>query len=335
MSAKVTIYEVATAAQVSISTVSNVINKPERVGAATRERVLRVADELGFMPKHQAVNQATRGTGRIGVLAPFTSYSSFMRRLAGVLAEVNGHPIDVSVFDIESAAEAASPLLGSIPLRGRVDGIIVMGESISEPTERRLQERGLPVVVVDATSDLFSVVAMDDGLGGQMAAKHMLELGHINFAYLQERQESEYMSQARKRLDGFAHELRKQPGTQLRVIHTDGSLEGARAATYELLSGAGRPTAIMAHYDDIAVGALLAARQLGLRVPEDLSVMGFDDGPIAQASDLTTVHQPFEESGSVAVRILLSNLENPGPRTVTFLGCKLIERSTTGPLTQQ
>src|SRR3954468_21890859 len=102
----VTIYEVADRARVSISTVSNVLNKPDKVSPSTRARVLAAADELGFVPKFQAVHLARRGTGRIGVMAPFTSYASYLRRLSGVLTAATELDMDVLVFDHESAARA-------------------------------------------------------------------------------------------------------------------------------------------------------------------------------------------------------------------------------------
>ena len=108
---RITIYQVAERAGVSISTVSNVLNKPHRVNAATRERVLAVADELGFVPSARAAVQARRGTGRIGVMAPFTSYNSYLRRLAGVLGAAAAAGTEVVLYDHESAPLASSAVL--------------------------------------------------------------------------------------------------------------------------------------------------------------------------------------------------------------------------------
>ena len=109
MTGQVTIYDVAAYAGVSISTVSQTLNRPNRVNPKTRERVLKAIEELQYMPKAQAVSHARRGVGRIGVLAPFTSYDSFRRRLMGVLAESDGTNRDVVVYDHESAAVSVSP----------------------------------------------------------------------------------------------------------------------------------------------------------------------------------------------------------------------------------
>jgi DNA-binding LacI/PurR family transcriptional regulator len=325
---RVTIYEVAELARVSISTVSNVLNKPDRVSRVTRERVLAAVDELGFVPKVQAVSLARRGTGRIGVMAPFTSYGSYLRRLAGLLTAATELEIDVLVFDHESAALASSPVLASMPVHGRLDGLIVMGLRIEDGIADRLRERRLPTVAVDADSALFSRVIIDDGGGGRTAAAHLRDKGHRRIGYMLERQVSDYESQAIRRLAGF-REILDLAGATVAVTSSDNSVEAARYAAADLLDAGDRPTAIMAHHDVLAVGILLAARDRGLRVPEDVAVMGFDDGETAIAADLTTVRQPFEESGSTALSVLLGHIGGSDLRSTTVLDVRLVERSTT------
>jgi len=329
MGKNVTIYDVAAHVGVSISTVSNALNRPERVNSATRERVLRAADELGFVPKHEAVSLARKDVGSIGVLAPFTSYPSYLTRMTGILRELAASGLDVMIFDIESAATAPSPVLAASAIRGRLDGLIVMGERIDSDVERRLIERGMPTVVVDAPSEVFNVVVTDEERGGGLAAAHLLGLGHRSIGYLVERQVADYESQAKQRLAGFSRQLDRLGGTELVVSATSASIDEARSVARELLSRPHRPTALMAHYDDLAIGALQAARDLGLRVPEDLSVMGYDDGPGAAAAGLSTVRQPFAESGAAAARVLRAAMAGLGPRTVTILDCTLIHREST------
>jgi LacI family transcriptional regulator len=325
---RATIYQVAERAGVSISTVSNVLNRPDRVSAGTRRRVLAAADELGFVPKSEAVSRARRATGRIGVMAPFTAYASYLRRLAGVLGVAAEFDVDVVVFDHESAALATSPALASMPIHGRLDGLIVMGLEIEDEIAQRLLERGLPTVAVDAASDSFSRVATDDAEGGRLAARHLVGKGHRRIGYILERQVSDYESQAVKRLAGFRQVVAGAAGHVL-VETSDNSVEAARTAVERLLDRDDSPTAIMAHHDGLAIGVLQSARKRGLRVPEDLAVVGFDDGDLAVAADLTTVRQPFEESGSAALRILLGHVGGARVRSTTFLELRLIERSTT------
>ena len=329
---QVTIYDVARAAGVSISTVSNALNRPDRVAGATLELVLAVADSLGYVPKADAVSKARQTMGRIGVLAPFSSYRSYLERLAGVLVEAQGAKVEVSAFDHESLATASSPVLASMPIRGQVDGIIVMGMRIEDVIEKRLFDRHVPTVVVDAESSRFPSVACDDRSGGEFAARYLYGLGHRSFGYVVEPQASQYDSQAIRRLSGFRDALSGSPECTVQLIEAGSSTQAARLATRAMLDGPNRPTAIMAHYDDLAIGALLAAKDAGIAVPEELSIMGCDDGPAAVASDLTTIRQPFRESGAVAVRLLLATINSSEiSRSSVYLPLEVVERSTTCP----
>ncbi|WP_202388343.1 substrate-binding domain-containing protein [Nocardioides flavescens] len=324
-----TIYDVAREAGVSISSVSNVMNKPERVGERTRRRVLEAADRLGYVPKADAASLARKHVGRIGVVAPFTSYASFMRRLSGVLTETSGRGVDVSVFDMESAATATSPVVESIPIRGYIDGLIVMGEPLEPAVEQRLASRGMPVVIVDADSDVFQVVRIDDYNAGRMAARHLIDLGHRRLGYVLEGQVADYESQALRRLGGFRAEVSQHPDLELVVTQSSGSLAAAREAGRRLLTEHPHLTSVMAHFDDLALGVIRAAHDLGIDVPSQLSVLGFDDGPLAEAADLSTVRQPFEESGALAARLLLDAIERPSERRSTVLECQVVSRATT------
>lgn len=326
---RVTIYEVADRAGVSISTVSNVLNKPDRVSLDTRTRVLAAADALGFVPKAQAATLARRGTGRIAVMAPFTAYSSYLRRLSGILAPAAQDDLDVVVLDHESAAVASSPALASMPVHGRLDGVIVMGLGLEPGISHRLRERRLPTVVVDADSHDFSRVLIDDSAGGRLAAEHLLGRGYRRFGYLLERQIADYESQAIKRLNGFRSTVRAASAGDVMVATCENSVSAARSAAAELLDRPDRPAAIMAHHDLLAVGVLLAARDRGLRIPEDVAVMGFDDGDAAEAADLSTIRQPFEQSGSAALAVLLGLVNGNSLRSTTMLDVAVVPRATT------
>src|SRR6185312_8257213 len=164
--AKVTIYDVAALAGVSIATVSQALNRPERVRAETRTKVLAAVEELDFVPKASAVSHARRGVGRIGVLAPFTSYESYRRRLAGVLSECEGQAREVVVYDHESAAATSSPLLHSLPSTGKLDGLLLMGLPLDDSLVQRLLRQEIPTVIVDSHRQEFSSVNTRDEEGG-------------------------------------------------------------------------------------------------------------------------------------------------------------------------
>lgn len=304
----VTIYDVAEQAGVSIATVSHALNKPSRVAAATLERVLGVIDELGFTPKAMAVSRARQGVGRIGVIAPFSSYDSFRIRLLGVLAACANEPMEVVVYDHESVAEATSPLLGSLPATGRLDGLLIMGVPLQDSMADRLTKRQLPTVLVDSFHPELTSVNVDDERGGWLIAEHLLKLGHRTFAYVSERQQSmRFVSPAQRRIKGFTAAITDaglDPSSLRHVIATH-DVAGGRTAAAELLGHDTRPDAVVAHFDEIAAGLLLGFRTAGLRTPDDIAVVGYDDGSLAQALDLTTVRQPLVETGHAGAELLL------------------------------
>jgi DNA-binding LacI/PurR family transcriptional regulator len=329
---KVTIYEVATAAGVSISTVSLVLNTPERVSPATRDKVLLAADELGFVPKADAVTRARRGVGRIAVIAPVSSYPSFARCLNGVFAALRDEPLEIVVFDQQSAATASSPLLASLPITRRADGLIIMALPLDRTVAERLIRQRLPTVLLDAPYADFDCVSTDNRAAGALVASHLLDRGHRSFGFIGEQQRSHaYVSPSEERLSGF-REVIAAHGASLRddsVRLVRHSMDDACAATLELLDGATPPTALFAHDDVLASGVLRAARQRGVAVPEELAVVGFDDSEVAQALELTTVRPPFEESGRLCVQALLDLLQHGSTgRRHVVLRADLVQRST-------
>jgi DNA-binding LacI/PurR family transcriptional regulator len=330
---RITIYDVAAMAGVSISTVSLALNSPDRVSERTRERVLGAADTLGFVPKSEAVTRARRALGRIGIVAPFTSYPSFGRRLNGVLAAVRDQSIEVVVFDEESAATSHSPLLASLPLTHRLDGLIIMALPLEQSTVDRLLSAGLPTVLVDGSDDRFDSVHIDDRAGGRLAAEHLVERGHARFAFLGETQRSHlYVSPSEHRLDGFREGLRAHglslPDAAVRLTTHGG--DPARERARQLIAGSDGPVAVFAHDDTLAAAVLRAARDLGRTVPEQVAVIGYDDGELAEALDLTTVRQPLEESGRAAAALLVDRLGNAGHSTRDVdLRVSLVPRGST------
>jgi LacI family transcriptional regulator len=323
MDRKPTIYDVANEAGVSISTVSLALNNPNRVGAATLERIMRAIDQLGFVPKSEAVMRARRGVRRIGVIAPFSSYPSFARRLNGVLRRASEEHYEVVVYDQESAATSR---LVSLPITGRFDGLIVLSVPFSDDIARRLSDQRVPTVLVEFQRPGFSSVTIDDAAGGHLAAELFTRHGHARVGFIGEAQTVDYPSQSQLRLKGFREGLRQPP--EVRLVAED--FDSARLGARELLASG--VTAIFAHSDHLASAALHAARELEFAVPRDVEIVGFDDGELAQALGVTTIHQPLEESGEVAAELLLARIDDPrrSARNTT-LQLSLIERDTTRP----
>lgn len=308
---KPTIYQVAELAGVSAATVSNAFNRPERVGATTFGKVMAAVDELGFTPKAAAVLHARKGVGRIGVLAPFTSYDSFRTRLVGVLEASRTCSVEIAVFDQESAAETASPLLSTLPATGRLDGLLVMGLPLQDAMAERLVRRNLPTVLVDSTHESLTSVVVDDEYGGRLAGEHLLTQGHRRFAYVSERQQSmTFISQGVRRLTGFRSALADAGlgDAALQHVITSHDVAGGRRAALEIATWQERPDAVFAHFDEIGAGLISGFRSQGMSVPGDIAVIGYDDSPLAEAMDLTTVSQPLAESGRIGCELLLEQL---------------------------
>lgn len=308
-----TIYDVAALAGVSIGTVSKALNTPSRVASGTRKRVLDAVHELDFVPKAAASSRARRGTGRIGVFAPFSAHPSFGERLNGVLGAVSGSPLEVAVFDVQSAEESAD-MLESLPSLRSLDGLIVMSVPFGERVAAALHRGHLPAVLVDVTHAGFSAVHTDDSAGGSIAAATLADGGRSHLGYVGHRQILEdFESPSRRRQHGFEAEMSRRgmevDPKAMMLVGNDFAETAAEAEA--LLNRDDRPDGVFAHTDELAAAVWSAARRVGLRVPEDIAIVGFDDGPVARALDLTTIRQPLRETGRWAARALLEKLADP------------------------
>jgi DNA-binding LacI/PurR family transcriptional regulator len=328
-----TIYDVATRAGVSISTVSHTLNRPQRVHEATRQRVLDAIDELGYVPKATAMAHARKAVGRIGVIAPFSSYESYTRRLKGILQEAKSDAMEIVIYDQESAASATSPLLSALPVTHRLDGVVIMGVPLDDRLADRLFAQGLPTVLVDSDRPELDSIVIDDHAAGYLVGAHLVKRGRQSFAYVSEAQRSDaYLSQGQLRRTGFRRAVAESGVQPDRVQHrhTTNDIAGGRAAVSRMIDDGELPEAIFAHQDILAAGIVLECRRRGVRVPDDVAVVGFDDGELAEVLDLTTVRQPLEESGRLGFRHLREALagRHGSARHVT-LGVELVVRATT------
>ena len=327
-----TIYDVAERAGVSISTVSRVLNSPVQVHQATRARVLAAIDELGFVPKAEATARARKGTGRIGVLAPFFTYLSFTDRLRGVMMALAGTTYELVVYSVTSSAQRDS-YLASIAVNRRLDGLIVMALPFEEHVVRRLLHSQLATVLIEVAHPFFSRIEIDNEAGGRMAAEYLLKHGHCRCAFVGDSEVPDYAIHTSDwRLVGYRRALR-EAGVGLPdayVALAPHGMEQARQQAHRLLDLPEPPTAIFAPSDTQAMGVLKAARERGVAVPRELAVLGFDDVEMADYIGLTTIRQPLRESGRVAVDLLLAHLSDRSRlvQRVT-LPLTIVERETT------
>lgn len=326
-----TIYDVAERAGVSITTVSRMLNAPDKVNPETRERILAAIDALGFVPKAEARARALQQTGRIGVITPFFTAPSFVQRLRGVASVLSKKNYELVIYTVESAAHLES-YFASLPLTGNLDGLVVMSLPVSDANVKRLESHHIPTVVIEYPHPDLTSVEIDDVAGGRMAAEYLIQKGHRRIAFLGDTDLPEYaIHPVSMRLMGFRQALQNAgislPEEFVRLAPY--TQEQTRQVAGELLNLLQPPTAIFAATDFQALGVLKAARQLKIDVPAQLAVIGFDDLDMAEYADLTTIRQHLDESGRLAIEILLSRIADPSrPLQHIHLPLTLIERQT-------
>ena len=328
-----TIYDVAELSGVSISTISRVLNSPDKVNAETHKRVMQAIDQLGFVPKAEARARAMQHTGRIGVITPFFTAPSFVQRLRGVASVLSKSNYELVIYPVDSM-DHLQGYISSIPLMRNIDGLIIMSLAISDQDAQRLIDNGLGTALIEYQHPQLNSIIINDFNGGELAAEHLIKKGHRSIGFLGDIEPPEKIAihPVKSRLMGFQKTL-NDAGISLsksNIRSAPYTQDESRQAAYELLSQPKRPTAIFAASDVQALVLMKVARQLNIKVPDDLAVIGFDDIDVAEHVDLTTIRQHLDESGRLAAEILLARIsESQRPLQHINLPLNLIERQTT------
>lgn len=331
--ATTTIRDVAKQAGVGVGTVSRVINNHPSVSAATREVVESAIATMEFAPNLSARRLSSGKTFTIAAIVPFFTLPSFVERLQGVVAALEDTQYDVVIYNVETV-ERRDQYLKDVPRRKRFDGLLLVSLPLSAREAAFLAHSGLPTVLIDSNHSAFSRVVIDDVYGGLLATQHLISLGHEHIAYVSDELGSPLGFVAGKhRLEGYRQALSLANLPIQPEYHVGAVWHGvreARQAAEGLLRLSPRPTAIFASSDVQAIGVLQAAQDAGLRVPNDLSIIGYDDIYIAEYMHLTTIHQPLFTSGVEGVELLLDLIQQPdqAPREVS-LEVRLVPRQTT------
>ncbi|HSP08294.1 MAG TPA: LacI family DNA-binding transcriptional regulator [Candidatus Dormibacteraeota bacterium] len=336
---RITIADVAVAAGVSKTAVSFAFNSPEKLGPGTLERVLGVAHELGYAPHPAARALSMRRSGTIGILIPQRLSSVFANPFLGELIQGLGELCEEHDLTLLLVPPLDGSLEGAIR-QAPVDGFISLGLGPEDQALQMLERIGIPTVLVDSdTSPAHPSVNVDDTGGARAAGTHLTELGHRRLAVIvlpPTRSHIGNTPTAARRLAGYleAIALAEAPPP---VTVTAGISVAAGARAFESLPrGRRRPTAVLAMSDMAAIGVMSAAAAGGLRVPDDLSVVGYDDIPMAAWTNppLTTVHQPIIEKGRVAARLLIQLINGKAADSPPPLHTSLIVRSSTSRATE-
>lgn len=331
--APVGIMEVAALSGFSPATVSRALRGLPGVSAKTREAVERAATSLGYTPSPWATALTTGRTNTIAVIAPWVSrwfFSAVIEGAQEVLAE-HGYDLMLYPFGVDGGVDAHS-------LSKRVDGVLALNVPLAHRSVGALGGLGVPIVTLGSAIEGISSVLVDNVVVGQRATQHLIDLGHRRIAFFGDDDgEAKGFPVAVDRHRGFDMTLRAagiepDPG----LVYSSGfTINGGEAALHRCLSETtgNRPTALFAVSDEVAIGALHAARMHDLRIPADLSVVGVDGHDFAYLFDLTTISQPVRDQGRIAARLLLEQVSDPQhtPTAVT-VGCELVRRGSTGPL---
>jgi LacI family transcriptional regulator len=330
-----TIRDVAKRAGVGLGTVSRVINNSPQVSEATRERVQAAIAALNFVPNSTARHLSLGKTLTIAAIVPWFTRPAEVERLRGVENTLAESDYDLVLYNVETP-EKRDTFFRDVPRSERADGVLIVSLSPRDDDVERLAHSSVPIILVDANHpSLKSLnrVITDDIAGGCIATQHLIDLGHTRIAYISDPLDTPFnFTSSRDRLTGYRQALEAAEIPFRSDYHGQGEhgrYEARRLAS-EMLKQSDRPTAIFAASDTQALGVLEAAQDCGLRVPEGLSVIGFDDIEISEYIGLTTVRQLLYESGKRGVELLLDVLEDPTAEPMCeVMPTELIDRKTT------
>ncbi|MEW6511999.1 MAG: LacI family DNA-binding transcriptional regulator [Bacteroidota bacterium] len=334
----VTIYDLAREAGVGIGTVSRCLNNHPSVSAETRARVMAVVKRLSYQPHAYAQRLASRKTNTISAIIPYFTNYFFIQVLQGVQDKAGELGFDLILYGVNHPAQAEYYLRRSLH-RGHVDGVMFFSMKLPETYVQKFQQINLPLVLVDTFHPAFDSIRVKNMEGATEAVRHLIGLGHRHIAMINASLDTQ---PARDRMEGYRLAL-EEAGIRFRsdrvfisgIGKQDGfNREAGRASMEELVrmnTGGDRVTAVFIASDVQALGALDAAATLGVRVPEDLAMVSFDDIELAQHAQLTTMRQPMHEMGTLALERLYARIKDPtAPPTVVSFLPQLVIRKTCG-----
>lgn len=333
----VTIRDVARRAGVGLGTVSRVLNDSSLVSEGTRQRVLEVIAELDYVPSPSARRLSLGKTHSVAVIVSFLTRPVSVERLRGVASTMTSTEYDLVIYHVETP-ERRDACFRDLPRRERVDGVLILSLNPRDQDVAQLAAADVPIVLVDASHPALHAlnqVLVDDVAGGRVATQHLIELGHHRIGFVGDEPYRGFsFSSSADRLCGYRQAL-ETAGVPFRPDYCRQGKHGryeARRLAGEILAMSEPPTAIFAASDTQAMGVLEAARDCGLRVPQDLSVVGYDDIEVAEFLGLTTIRQLLFESGEQGVQLLLAALDDPSLDPVCrILPTDLVVRNTSAP----
>jgi DNA-binding LacI/PurR family transcriptional regulator len=328
--------EVARLAGVSTATVSRALSGNGPVSPATRERVRSAADSLGYVVSSNASSLASGRTRNVGVVVPFLSRWFFSSIVEGAEAALARKGYDLTLYNLGGGDELRRSVFEHFLLRKRVDAVIAVALELTDDEVSRLLAIHKPIVGIGGPIPGVRTLTLDDLSVARLATEHLISLGHTRIAHVGGSVEFDldfHLASTRRRgFERAMHEAQLPIRDDLYQA-ADFTINGGYAAGKQLLGRPyDRPTAIFAASDEMAIGCLLAARDLGLTVPHDVSIVGIDDHELSDFFDLTTVAQFPKQQGETAVAVLMDELmpdSGAHDSLTTRLPYQLIVRSST------
>lgn len=326
--ADATIRDVARRAQVSVASVSRVLNRLENVSEETRNRVTEAVRELGYVPHAGARSLSLAKTNAIGVVLPDFHGEFFSEIVRGMDREASRHGYMLLLSNVHAGLEQSGNAMRA--MRGRVDGLVILAPHLSEAELTEAVPRGTPSVLINTRSDVggHAGVRLDNAAGARLVADHLVAIGRKRIVQIAGAPGN---IDAQERSQAFKAAL-SDHGVNLETVQGEFTEESGEVAINSLLTSGQKFDAVFAGNDMMASGALQALRRAGLRVPEDVAVVGFDDIPMARHIGLTTVRVRIAELGGRALERLISILggqSDPGGQELHKP--ELVIRSTTDP----
>lgn len=329
------IEDVAQRAGVSTATVSRALRGLPNVSERTRQRVLLAATELDYTMSPSASRLASGTTRSVAVVAPYLGRWFFGQVLDGIESVLREAGYDMLLFSLPDD-DSRADFFERMPLKRRVDGVLVLTLPLTGDEDHRLRRLGLPLGTVGDAMPGAQHVGIDDEAAARMATNHLINLGHTRIATIGGGNEAtSRFTVPLKRSAGFEEAMNEAGLTVPNgyAVGGDFTVAGGDAAMVSLMTLPHPPTAVFVQSDEMAAGAVVALRRMGLRCPEDVSIIGFDDHEIANVINLTTISQPVSEQGRIAARQLLRALRGGEEdlASVVTVPTQLVVRGTTSP----
>ena len=314
----VTIYDVAKKAGVGIGTVSRAINNNPKISPQTKIKVLKAINELKYQPHALAQGLARKKTSMVATIVPFFTGYFFVELLRGIQQEISKYRYNLILYSVDQTNKTETFLEKTLR-ENRVDGTLLISLRINDKYAKKFSASNFPIVLVDSYHPDLDSITVENKQGAYVATQHLIQLGHTKIGMINGQLKS---SPAQLRLEGYKKALRDNNilFKEKYLIISDSGQDGFnREAGYQgmkrlLELGDNKPTAVFISSDIQAAGAIRAIQEYGLKIPEDIAIVGFDDIEMAEYLGLTTMHQPMFEMGKLAVQRLMAKISGEDSR---------------------